>query len=335
MQNILAIFTSKSSRSMDVFFFEAFEEEAKSLKHYLKDQAKAGYTGKSIQEYGSEEPPAPIISVRTQSEIPASWAPKLKAIISRSTGYDHLRSYLQETGGDLPCGYLPLYCHRSVAEQGLLMMMSLARRLFRQVDHFNTFLRDNLTGMELEGKTLLVVGVGNIGYEMVKIGKGLNMKVIGVDLYENKEDVTYVNIDEGLAQADFCVCSMDLTDANRGYFDEKRLRHAKRGMIFVNVSRGELSPSTILLNLLKEGHLGGVGLDVYNEEKPLAKALRENGPRTNPEVQAVIELIAHPQGICTPHNAFNTEESVARKSEQTIQQLLHFSQKGEFIWKAN
>jgi D-lactate dehydrogenase len=335
MQNILPIFAHKSRNVMDVFFFEAFEEEAESLKHYLKDQAQAGYSWKSIQEYGAEDPPAPIISVRTQSAIPQAWAPKLKAIISRSTGYDHLRDYLAQTGGELPCGYLPLYCHRSVAEQGLLMMMSLARRVFKQVDHFNTFLRDNLTGSELEGKTLLVAGVGNIGYEMVKIGKGLNMKLLGVDLYENKEDVTYVTIEEGLAQADYCVCAMDLTDDNRGYFDESLLRKAKKGMIFVNVSRGELSPSSTLLKLLEEGQLGGVGLDVYNEEKILAKALRENGPKDHPEVQAVLTLMKHPKAICTPHNAFNTEESVARKSEQSIQQLLHFMQKGEFIWQAN
>lgn len=320
---------------MDVFFFEAFEEEAESLKHYLGDKAKAGYSWKSIQEYGAEEPPAPIISVRTQSAIPAAWAPKLKAIISRSTGYDHLRSYLKETGGSLPCGYLPLYCHRSVAEQALLMMMSLARKLFMQVDHFKTFLRDNLTGIELEGKTLLVVGVGNIGYEMVRIGKGMNMNVLGVDLYENRDDVNYVQVEEGIAQADFCVCAMDLTEDNPGYFDEQLLRKAKKGMIFVNVSRGELSPNITLLKLLNEGQLGGVGLDVYNEEKPLAKALRGNGPKTHPEVQAVLALMQHPQGICTPHNAFNTEESVARKSEQSIQQLLHFLQKGKFIWAAN
>lgn len=335
MQNILAIFAPKSISAMDVFFFEAFEEEAASLKFYLQDKAHAGYSWKSIQEYGAKEPPAPIISVRTQSAIPESWAPKLKAIISRSTGYDHLRSYLQKTGGDLRCGYLPLYCHRSVAEQGLLMMMSLARRLFRQVDHFNTFLRDNLTGMELEGKTLLVTGVGNIGYEMVKIGKGLNMRVLGVDLDESRKDVSYVNIEAGLAEADFCVCAMDLTDANHGYFNENLLTHAKKGMIFINVSRGELSPSAILLKLLKAGQLGGVGLDVYNEEKALASALREDGPKSHPEVQAVLELMKHPQAICTPHNAFNTEESVARKSEQSIQQLLHFQEKGKFIWEAN
>ncbi len=320
---------------MDVFFFEAFAEEEESLKHYLGDQAKAGFSWKSIQEYGAEEPPAPIISVRTQSEIPASWAPQLKAIISRSTGYDHLRAYLQKTGGSLPCGYLPLYCHRSVAEQGLLMMMALARRLFQQVEHFNSFLRDNLTGIELEGKTLLVVGVGNIGYEMVKIGKGLNMRVLGVDLQQNKSDLDYVSIEEGLAQADFCVCSMDLTDDNPGYFHYDLLKKAKRGMIFVNVSRGELSPSADLLRLLNEKHLGGVGIDVYNEEKALAKALRENGPRDHQEVQAVFEFIRHPLAICTPHNAFNTEESVARKSEQSIQQLMHFLEKGDFIWKAN
>lgn len=319
---------------MDVFFYEAFEEEAESLKSFLPDSCRAGFTWKTIQEYGAEEPPAPIISVRTQSAIPAAWAPDLDAILSRSTGYDHLRAYREKTTNKVAFGYLPLYCHRTVAEQGMLMWMALARKLNAQQAHFHKFHRDNLTGHEIKGKTLLVVGVGNIGYELVQIGKGLGMRVLCVDLAENHPEETYVSIETGLGEADIVACSMDLTDSNRGYFHYDLLKKGKKGQLFVNVSRGELSPSVDLLRLLEEGQLGGVGLDAYNEEKALAHSLREGVPSDNPEVQATIALSQHPQGICTPHNAFNTEESVKRKSEQSIQQVVHFLENGTFIWHA-
>ena len=76
---------------MDVFFYEAFEEEQEALKHFLPGHIKAGFSWKTIQEYGAEAPPAPIISVRTQSNLPAEWADNLDAILSRSTGFDHLK----------------------------------------------------------------------------------------------------------------------------------------------------------------------------------------------------------------------------------------------------
>ena len=88
---------------MDIFFFEAFKEEEKVIRHYLPSELYAYYTWQTIQEYGSELPPAPFISLRTQSEIPVSWAPSLKGILSRSTGYDHLLRYLKDIKHPLPC----------------------------------------------------------------------------------------------------------------------------------------------------------------------------------------------------------------------------------------
>ena len=78
---------------MDVFFYEAFAEEATYLQQYLPPGIAAGFTRKTIQEYDAAEPPAQLISIRTQSVIPASWATKLAGILSRSTGYDHLEKY--------------------------------------------------------------------------------------------------------------------------------------------------------------------------------------------------------------------------------------------------
>lgn len=316
----------------DVFFYEAFEEEAEALKRYLPSDISAGFSWKTIQEKGDAEPPAALISIRTQSVIPISWARKLSGILSRSTGYDHIKVYLQECNENIPCGYLPLYCSRAVAEQAMLLWISLWRKLPQQIEKFKSFNRDGLTGFECERKTLLVVGVGNVGYEIVKIGKGLDMEVLGVDIVKKHSSVPYVSIEEGLSRADVIVCAMNLTPDNAGYFSYRLLKKSKPGAVFVNIARGELSPSVELLRLLDEGHLGGIALDVYNNESKLAVALRMNESSNDDEVHATLALSRRTSVIMTPHNAFNTHEAVDRKAAQSISQISHFFKHGSFLW---
>ncbi len=317
---------------MDIFFYEAFEEETEAIRRHLPPHIQAGFSWKTIQEYANPLPAAPLISIRTQSQIPHSWAKDLAGILTRSTGYDHIQQYRKATGVDVSCGYLPLYCNRAVAEQALLLWMALLRKLPRQIKNFAQFHRDGITGQECEHKTLLVVGVGHIGYEVTRIGRGLGMTVLGVDIVKKHPDVTYVTLGEGLAQADIIVCSMNLTEDNVAYFDYDCLKQAPSGALFVNVARGELSPTHDLLRLLQEGHLGGVGMDVYSEESDLGVSLRSGVPSDNPDIQATLKMASHPNVIFTPHNAFNTLEAVERKAAHSIQQIEHFMAQDEFLW---
>ncbi len=147
---------------MDVYFYEAFQEEVAALRRYLPAGISAGFSDKTIQETGDWEPDAPLISIRTQSVVPPAWTVKVRGIVSRTTGYDHL------VGQKIPCGYLPHYCSRAVAEQAILLVMALLRKLPQQIAQFPNFHRDGLTGRECAGKRLLVVGVGSIGAEVVK-----------------------------------------------------------------------------------------------------------------------------------------------------------------------
>lgn len=317
----------------DIYFYEAFEEEEESLRRYLPEGLRAGFTWKTIQESGDALPPSRLISIRTQSILPLQWAEHLGGILSRSTGYDHILRYRQETGKSVPAGHLPLYCNRSVAEQAMLLWMTLLRKLPRQLLQFKNFHRDGLTGFECKGKNLLVVGVGNIGSEIVKIGQGLEMAVKGVDLVEKHDFVDYTTIEEGIKQADIIVCAMNLNETNYGYFSYDLLKKAPRGVLFVNIARGEMSPAEDLLRLMEEGHLGGLAMDVYNRETQLGVALRNNSRSDDPEVRATLALADRPNVLFTPHNAFNTHEAVERKSEQSIQQAVHFLREGKFLWE--
>jgi D-lactate dehydrogenase len=319
----------------DVFFYETYEEEAALLPRLMPPHITAGYTDKTIQESGHAEPGARFISTRTQSKYPLEWAPKLDVILSRSTGFDHLAAYAAATTGyPIQFGNLPLYCPRAVAEHALMLWLALLRRLPRQMRQFPTFFRDGLTGYETQNRTLAVVGVGNIGREICVIGRGLGMKVLGVDRDPRHAEVDYASIDEALAAADVVACAMDFNATNRGYFDADKWRHVKPGAVFVNVSRGELSPSTALLAALESGRLAGVGLDVFDHEPELAVTLRSGGASDDAEVRATIALAARDDVICTPHNAFNSEEALERKSLHSVQQIEAYFSTGRLLWPA-
>ena len=327
--------TSAPPETFDAFFYEAFAEEAERLLHYAAAAGlRVGHSPLTIQETGHAAPPAPVVSLRTQSIFPPAWAPHLRGILTRSTGYDHLFAYRDAVGGACPpLGYLPLYCVRAVAEQALLLWTALLRRLPRQLAEFDRFRRDHLTGRENPGKTLALFGVGHIGYEIWRIATALGLIVRGVDPVRRHADVAYAEPAEALAQADIVVCAMNLTPRNRGYFTRDVLAQAQRRPILVNVARGEFTPAAVLEAALDDGLLSGVALDVFNEEATLAPALRTgDAAALSPDNQALLRLRKRHDVLLTPHNAFNTVEAVERKSEQSIRTLLHFRKTGQFLW---
>ncbi len=313
---------------MDVFFYEIFEEELQAVRSRMPDNLTASFTAATIQESTHTKPPSSIISIRTQSRIPETWLPHLSAVISRSTGYDHLSEYRNSVA----CGYLPHYCSRSVAEHAMLLWSALLRKLPRQILQFSTFNRDGLTGRETLCRNLLVVGVGSIGSEIAGIGKALNMNVMGVDIVRRFEEIHYVDFDHGCRQADVIVCSMNLTSHNRAYFSYERLKNVRPGCVFINIARGELSPAADLLQLLEQGLLGGVGLDVFDDECSLAGFMRTETGTAPAHLATVMKLYERSDVILTPHNAFNTHESVDQKAAQTVEQICSFLETSSFRW---
>lgn len=327
--------TSAPAAPLNAFFYEAFAEEAERLLfHAAAAGLHVGHTPQTIQEANHASPPAPIISLRTQSTLPPPWAPQLRGILSRSTGYDHLAAYQNAVGKACPpLGYLPLYCVRAVAEQALLLWTALLRRLPQQLAQFNSFHRDHLSGQENPGKVMALFGVGNIGYEIWRLATALGIIVRGVDPVQRHGDVAYTTPEEALAEADIIVCSMNLTKGNHAYFTPARLSQAKRKPILVNIARGEFTPAVVLEAALADGLLSGIALDVYNEESTLAPALRTgNHSCLTPDNQALLRLCKRPDVLLTPHNSFNTLEAVERKSEQSIRTLQHFQKTNQFLW---
>ena len=326
----------------DAVFYEAFEKEEKALKKFLPGGYKYLFTWKTIAESGHQEVPAPIVSTRTQSQYPLQWKTGIKAILTRSTGYDHVTAYRQEIGRPIPAAYLPDYAARAVAEQALLLWSALLRNLTEQQQAFKTFYRDGLTGREIRGRTIAVIGVGRIGSQIVDIAHGLGLRVLGVDLEPKPElaaqyALQYVSLPEAVTTCDIAVCALPLTEITRGLLDYDLLARMKRGAVFINIARGEISPSRDLLRLLKEQVLGGIALDVYDYEKELAAILRDGARledldhQARESVGAILQLMTMTKVILTPHNAFNTEESVERKSQHTADNIRAYLETGKFL----
>lgn len=313
---------------LDVYFFETFSEEKKLIEQFLPKDISAGYDCGSIQESKRKDPPAKIISIRTQSIIPKQWLPHFEAILSRTTGYDHLVNY----GNHVRCGYLPLYCSRAVAEQAILLTLSLLRKLPQQIDQFHTFNRNNITGTQIKGKKVVVFGAGNIGSEIIMMTKGLGADVFAVDVVKKHPSINYITSEEGLKKADIIICAMDLNSSNVNFFDKKKLQKTKKGVILVNVSRGEITPIQDLIEMLGDKHIGAVGLDVYDKEPRLSMLLRASGP-DHPLTKQIRALNSFPNVILTPHNAFNTKEATLNKVEQTIEQIISLKKYSKFKWE--
>jgi D-lactate dehydrogenase len=134
------------------------------------------------------------------------------------------------------------------------------------------------------------------------------------------------------------MCALPLTEETDRMLNAEVLEKCQNRPILVNIARGEITPPQDLVQLLDGKTLSGVGLDVYEEESTLGSLLRGEisktdiaEPAVKESVEATLQLMDRPDVICTPHNAFNTEESTDRKSKQTAENIIHYFKTGEFL----
>jgi D-3-phosphoglycerate dehydrogenase / 2-oxoglutarate reductase len=163
---------------------------------------------------------------------------------------------------------------QAVAEHALMLMLMCAKRA-RQIDRWTRegdWQARRGGNIELEGKTLGIVGVGNIGRRVAKFAAAFGMHVLGYDPYVPADELKrrgvepQASLDAMLPQVDFLTCHTPLTDETRAMINEARLKLMKKGAIFVNTSRGPVQQERALFEALTRGHLAAAGLDVFEEE---------------------------------------------------------------------
>ncbi len=257
----------------------------------------------------------------------------LKLIATRSTGYDHIDiAYCRAHG--IAVANVPTYGENTVAEHTFALLLALTHRLPEAIERARSghFTPEGLQGIDLAGKTLGVVGTGNIGRHVVRIARGFAMNVLAHDLKPNPElalamGFRYVGMDELLGESD--VVSLHVPGVAKPLLGASEFARMKQGAILINTARGSLIDTMALIEALKSGRLGGAGLDVLpdepliREEAELISSIYE-GKRDLRNLVADHILLHLPNVIVTPHSAFNTREAIARIATTTVRNIEAF-----------
>jgi D-lactate dehydrogenase len=220
------------------------------------------------------------------------------------------------------------YSPYAIAEFTVGMMLDLDRKIHRAYTRVRegNFLLHGLMGFELHGKTVGIVGTGKIGSVLAGILKGFGCYILAYDMTKNPEctklGVRYVPLKELLSKADIVSLHLPLTPETHHLINNEHLSHMKKGAMLINTSRGALVDTHALLRALKKGHLGSVGLDVYEEEAQIF--YQDLSDEIIPD-DVITQLLTFPNVLVTGHQAFFTEEAMADISETTIQNISDFA----------
>lgn len=322
---------------MRVAFFEVKEWERMFLQERLP--------GDMTHFESGVLPPTPSLPLRdvdalsvfiysrvTQEMLAA--LPNLRLIATRSTGYDHIDLEACRRRG-VVVSNVPSYGENTVAEHTMALLLMLTRKVHQSVlqmrsGHVNMA---QLTGFDLQGKTMGVIGAGHIGLHVIRIARGFGMRVLAQDVRRDPflADLLgfeYVDLPRLLAEGDIVTLHCPLTLETHHLLGREQFALMKRGALVINTARGGLVDTDALVESLETGHLGGAGLDVLEGEE-LIKEERQllQEPVNVEHLRTAVRnrvLLAREDVVFTPHNGFNSREALTRILEVTLANLEAF-----------
>jgi len=218
--------------------------------------------------------------------------PQLKHIVFLGTGAASYMNVDELKSRGVSVHTIKGYGDTAVAEHTIALMFAAARDVARMDREVRGGIWTPQEGVQLLGKTLGVIGLGGIGREVARMGKGLGMEVIGWNR-TRRAGVTLVDLDTLLAKSDVVSLNLVLNDETRGFLSKERIARMKLGAILVNTARGALADEAALMDALKSGHIRHAGLDVFH-----AEPLKADHPLTK-----------LPNVTLTSHAAFRTLEA--------------------------
>lgn len=261
--------------------------------------------------------------------------PNLKFITTMSTGFDHID--LEECKSrNIPVSNVPTYGENIVAEHTFALLLAISRRMSESIERVRkgNFMPGGLTGFELKGKTIGVIGVGSIGTNVIKIAKGFGMNAI---VYKRTPDYAlekelgckFVELPILYQQSDVVSLHIPYSKETHHYINEEAFSQMKDGVVILNTARGALIDTNALLKALDSGKVKAAGLDVL-EEEPLLEEEKDllSKEFDRERLMAVLQdhmLVNHPSVVITPHNAFNSEEALKKIVETTHENLVGFT----------
>ena len=255
----------------------------------------------------------------------------IKVLALRCAGFNNVD--IKHAHGKIHVLRVPAYSPYAVAEHTMALLLTSIRRIHKayiRSKDFN-FSLSGLTGFDLYGKTVGVIGTGRIGRVFIDICKGFGMKVLAYDKFpvediSDGERVRYVELDELLRESDIISLHCPLTDETYHMIDENALQKCKKGVVLLNTSRGALVDAEALLAEIKSRKVGAACLDVYEEESDL---FFEDNSGHILEDDTLARLISMPNVIVTSHQAFLTEEALSNIAETTVKNIVDIFYHGQ------
>lgn len=246
-----------------------------------------------------------------------------RLIALRSAGFNHVDLAAAQRLG-LSVVRVPAYSPHAVAEHAVALILSLNRHLHRACNRTRDgdFSLHGLTGFDLVGKTVGVVGTGQIGATFARIMAGFGCKLLAYDPYPNPQvealGARYLPLDALLAEAHIISLHCPLNDDTRHLINPASLSRMQRGAMLINTGRGALVNTPALIDALKSGQLGYLGLDVYEEEAQLFFEDRSDLPLQD---DVLARLLTFPNVVVTAHQAFLTREALGAIAQTTLDNI--------------
>lgn len=250
----------------------------------------------------------------------------IKAIALRSAGFNNVDLEAADKLG-ITVLRVPAYSPQAVAEHALALILTLNRKTHKAYNRVRegNFSLERLTGFNLSGKTIGVIGTGAIGRAFIHLVKGFDAKIVAYDPYPNdmlkKQGVEYRSLNDLLSVSDVVSLHCPLTHDTFHIINKQSLSHIKEGAMLINTSRGKLIDTDAAIDALKEKKLGYLGIDVYAEEEKLFfKDLSE----MIIDDDKIARLMQFPNVLITAHQGFLTREALEQIAITTLQNLTDY-----------
>lgn len=246
----------------------------------------------------------------------------VKCVALRCAGFNNVSL---ENKGSLRVVRVPQYSPYSVAEHAVALLLNINRKIYKAYQRTKkyNFSIDGLLGFDIHGKTVGVIGTGKIGKVFIEIMNGFGANVIAYDLFkdENAEKelgFKYVELDELYEKSDIISLHCPLTKETEKIINKQSIDKMKNGVIIINCSRGKLINTDDLINELETSKIGGVGLDVYEDEADYF--LRDLSNEYKRDVDLSL-LLSMPNVLITSHQAFFTQEAINKIASDTLENI--------------
>jgi D-lactate dehydrogenase len=219
---------------------------------------------------------------------------------------------------------VPAYSPEAVAEHALAMILTLDRKIHKAYNRVReqNFSLNGLLGFDIHGKTIGVIGTGNIGKVFCKIISGFGCRILAFDVIANKDleaiGVTFLPLIELLIQSDIISLHCPLNEQTKHIINPETIAMMKKGVMLINTSRGGLIDTSAAIEALKKGQIGYLGIDVYEQEENLFFRDLSSDIIADDTIQ---RLMSFPNVLVTAHQAFFTEEALTQITLTTLRNI--------------